>query len=160
MVAMGLAPASQFLIGSGQGAAATTTWQELCRKNNRVLHLHVCACVRMLPACRRLAEGKEGSFVPYRNSKLTRLLQPCLGGNARTGVIAVINPAAEQIEETFNTLLFASRAMNVVNTVRTARPRESEKREVARIGGLPSIRLVGHVTPLASHCAGQFKIIS
>lgn len=53
-------------------------------------------CGVSVPFC-RLAEGKEGSFVPYRNSKLTRLLQPCLGGNARTGVIAVINPAAEQV---------------------------------------------------------------
>lgn len=42
--------------------------------------------------------------IPYRNSKLTRLLQPSLGGNARTVVVATINPAADQAEETAHTL--------------------------------------------------------
>ncbi|KAG2449345.1 hypothetical protein HYH02_005500 [Chlamydomonas schloesseri] len=65
----------------------------------------------------RLAEGRRGDFIPYRNSKLTRLLQPCLGGNAKTAIIAVVNPSSEQIDETFNTLNFATRAMAVVNQV-------------------------------------------
>ena len=42
--------------------------------------------------------------IPYRNSKLTRLLQPSLGGNARTAIIATINPSADQADETFHTL--------------------------------------------------------
>ena len=44
------------------------------------------------------------AFVPYRNSKLTRILQPCLGGNARTLIIATVNPAVAQAEETSHTL--------------------------------------------------------
>lgn len=46
--------------------------------------------------------------VPYRNSKLTRLLQPSLGGNARTAIIATINPSADQVEETLHTLRSSS----------------------------------------------------
>lgn len=42
--------------------------------------------------------------IPYRNSKLTRLLQPSLGGNARTAIIATINPSADQMDETLHTL--------------------------------------------------------
>ncbi|GIL90402.1 hypothetical protein Vretifemale_18052, partial [Volvox reticuliferus] len=65
----------------------------------------------------KLAEGRVGEFIPYRNSKLTRLLQPCLGGNSKTAIIATVNPSSDQIEETFNTLGFATRAMDVVNQV-------------------------------------------
>eukprot|EP00798_Chlamydomonas_sp_ICE-L_P015868 gene15868-21996_t len=65
----------------------------------------------------RLAEGKKGDFIPYRNSKLTRLLQPCLGGSARTAVVAVISPSHNHIEETLNTLNFAQRSMAVINEV-------------------------------------------
>ncbi|EFJ49115.1 kinesin-like protein [Volvox carteri f. nagariensis] len=65
----------------------------------------------------KLAEGRTGEFIPYRNSKLTRLLQPCLGGNSKTAIIATINPSVDHVEETFNTLAFATRAMDVVNQV-------------------------------------------
>lgn len=44
-------------------------------------------------------------------------LQPCLGGSARTAILATINPSHLHVEETLNTLLFAQRTMNVVNTV-------------------------------------------
>lgn len=44
-------------------------------------------------------------------------LQPCLGGTARTAILATINPSHLHVEETLNTLQFAHRTMNVVNTV-------------------------------------------
>lgn len=50
------------------------------------------------------AAQSSPDHVPYRNSKLTRLLQPSLGGNARTAIIATINPSADQVEETLHTL--------------------------------------------------------
>lgn len=56
---------------------------------------------------------KKGFFVPYRDSKLTRLLKDSLGGNSRTVMIANISPAGGQIEETLNTLKYASRAKNI-----------------------------------------------
>lgn len=53
------------------------------------------------PAC---TAHSSPDHIPYRNSKLTRLLQPSLGGNARTAIIATINPSPDQADETFHTL--------------------------------------------------------
>ncbi|THU59174.1 hypothetical protein C4D60_Mb03t22210 [Musa balbisiana] len=58
---------------------------------------------------------KEGAHVPYRDSKLTRLLQDSLGGNSRTVMIACISPADINAEETLNTLKYANRARNIEN---------------------------------------------
>ncbi|ONK70321.1 uncharacterized protein A4U43_C05F32520 [Asparagus officinalis] len=58
---------------------------------------------------------KEGAHVPYRDSKLTRLLQDSLGGNSRTFMIACISPADINAEETLNTLKYANRARNIQN---------------------------------------------
>ncbi|KAL2894618.1 Kinesin-like protein KIN-4A [Bienertia sinuspersici] len=58
---------------------------------------------------------KEGLHVPYRDSKLTRLLQDSLGGNSRTVMIACISPADINAEETLNTLKYANRARNIQN---------------------------------------------
>lgn len=59
-------------------------------------------------------EGKKG-HVPYRDSKLTRILQDSLGGNSRTSMIACISPAEINFEETLNSLKYASRARNIKN---------------------------------------------
>ena len=59
-----------------------------------------------------LAE-QNASHVPYRDSKLTRLLQDSLGGTASTALIATVGPAAVNYGETLSTLLFASRCMAV-----------------------------------------------
>ncbi|KAJ0253693.1 Kinesin-like protein KIN-4B [Hirschfeldia incana] len=58
---------------------------------------------------------KEGAHVPYRDSKLTRLLQDSLGGNSKTVMIACISPADINAEETLNTLKYANRARNIQN---------------------------------------------
>ena len=47
--------------------------------------------------------------VPYRDSKLTRLLQDCLGGNCKTTLVATITPVASCYTESLNTLKFAKR---------------------------------------------------
>ncbi|XP_019417763.1 PREDICTED: kinesin-like protein KIN-4C isoform X3 [Lupinus angustifolius] len=58
---------------------------------------------------------KEGGHVPYRDSKLTRLLQDSLGGNTKTVMIACVSPADTNAEETLNTLKYANRARNIQN---------------------------------------------
>mmetsp|Transcript_4425 Transcript_4425/g.8593 ORF Transcript_4425/g.8593 Transcript_4425/m.8593 type:complete len:903 (-) Transcript_4425:80-2788(-) len=54
-------------------------------------------------------------YIPYRESKLTRLLQDSLGGNARTIMIACVSPADDNIEESTNTLRYAERARSIQN---------------------------------------------
>ncbi|KAA3457455.1 kinesin-like protein FRA1 [Gossypium australe] len=58
---------------------------------------------------------KEGVHVPYRDSKLTRLLQDSLGGNSKTVMIACVSPADINAEESLNTLKYANRARNIQN---------------------------------------------
>lgn len=60
---------------------------------------------------------KRGSHVPYRDSKLTRLLQDSLGGNSRTLMIACVSPSDRDFMETLNTLKYANRAKNIQNVV-------------------------------------------
>jgi len=61
---------------------------------------------------------KKGHHVPYRDSKLTRLLQDSLGGNSRTLMIACVSPSDREFMETLNTLKYANRARNIKNKVR------------------------------------------
>lgn len=58
------------------------------------------------------SKGRQG-HINYRDSKLTRMLQPCLGGNARTAIICTLSPARSHVEQTRNTLLFACCAKEV-----------------------------------------------
>lgn len=60
-------------------------------------------------------DSKKSTHVPYRDSKLTRILQDSLGGNAKTYMIACISPAEINFEETLNTLKYASRARHIKN---------------------------------------------
>ncbi|KAK6749392.1 hypothetical protein RB195_001788 [Necator americanus] len=62
------------------------------------------------------ASGKV-SHVPYRDSKLTRLLQDSLGGNSRTLMIACVSPSDSDFVETLNTMKYANRAKNIKNKV-------------------------------------------
>ncbi|KAH8854535.1 Kinesin-like protein isoform 2 [Schistosoma japonicum] len=61
-----------------------------------------------------LVDGKS-THIPYRDSKLTRLLQDSLGGNSKTIMIANIGPATYNYEETINTLRYSNRAKNIRN---------------------------------------------
>ena len=58
-----------------------------------------------------LSEKRKDSLIhlPYRDSKLTRILQTSLGGNARVAVVCTITPAVSCFDETVNTLKFAER---------------------------------------------------
>lgn len=56
--------------------------------------------------------------VPYRDSKLTRLLQDSLGGNTKTIMCANMGPADWNYDETLSTLRYANRAKNIKNKVR------------------------------------------
>ncbi|CAG8619378.1 12174_t:CDS:2, partial [Gigaspora rosea] len=62
------------------------------------------------------AKAKNTMHIPYRDSKLTRLLQDSLGGNAKTLMIACVSPVEYNINETISTLKYANRARNIKNS--------------------------------------------
>ncbi|GAQ91439.1 Kinesin-like protein [Klebsormidium nitens] len=64
-----------------------------------------------------LVDGKSG-HIPYRDSKLTRLLQDSLGGNTKTVMVANLGPADYNFDETVSTLRYANRAKNIKNKPR------------------------------------------
>ncbi|KAM6568106.1 hypothetical protein CsatB_016091 [Cannabis sativa] len=66
---------------------------------------------------RKLSKGRNG-HVPYRDSKLTRILQNSLGGNARTAIICTLSPARSHVEQSRNTLFFASCAKEVTTNAK------------------------------------------
>ena len=84
----------------------------------------MCVCV-----CEREREKERDSIkniffpqgkavhVPYRNSKLTRLLKDSLGGNCRTVMIANVSPSGLSYEDTYNTLKYADRAKQIKTKV-------------------------------------------
>ena len=65
-----------------------------------------------------LTDSKARSHIPYRDSKLTRLLEDSLGGNCKTTMVATISPAFEAFNESLSTLKFANRAKNIKNVAR------------------------------------------
>ncbi|KAI9494694.1 hypothetical protein BDB00DRAFT_301828 [Zychaea mexicana] len=62
-------------------------------------------------------ESRRSTHVPYRDSKLTRLLQDSLGGNSQTLMMACVSPADTNFVETLSTLKYANRARNIKNRV-------------------------------------------
>merc|ERR1719181_2664546 len=64
-----------------------------------------------------LVDGKS-AHIPYRDSKLTRLLQDSLGGNTKTVMVANVGPADYNFEETLSTLRYAYRAKSIKNKPR------------------------------------------
>ncbi|XP_059157943.1 uncharacterized protein LOC131942219 isoform X2 [Physella acuta] len=60
-----------------------------------------------------LADNKFKGHIPYRDSKLTRLLKDSLGGNCQTVMIAAVSPSSKSFEDTYNTLRYADRAKHI-----------------------------------------------
>jgi len=69
-----------------------------------------------------LAEKSSGknkkAVVPYRESKLTRILQNALGGNSKTAMIAAISPASVNYDETLSTLRYANQVKQIKNAAK------------------------------------------
>ncbi|XP_073073278.1 kinesin-like protein KIF21B isoform X3 [Manis javanica] len=83
-------------------------------------------------------QSKKVVHVPYRDSKLTRLLQDSLGGNSQTVMIACVSPSDRDFMETLNTLKYANRARNIKNKVvvnqdKTSQQISALRAEIARL---------------------------
>ncbi|XP_022769105.1 kinesin-like protein KIN-7I [Durio zibethinus] len=115
---------------ASQTLSAGARLKEGCHINRSLLTLGT--------VIRKLSKGRNG-HVPYRDSKLTRILQNSLGGNARTAIICTMSPDRSHVEQSRNTLLFASCAKKVttnaqVNLVMSDKALVKQlQRELARL---------------------------
>ncbi|KAG9268501.1 kinesin family member 3Cb [Astyanax mexicanus] len=96
---------------AGSERQSKTGVQGMRFKEAAKINLSLCALGNVISA---LVDGKS-SHIPYRDSKLTRLLQDSLGGNSKTVMVATIGPTSCHYEETLTTLRFANRAKNIKN---------------------------------------------
>ena len=76
-----------------------------------------------------ILSNNQSDFVPYRDSKLTRLLKDSLGGNFKTTLVVTCSPHYYNLEETISTLNFAKRAKRVKNKVKLNIKRDPEELE-------------------------------
>jgi hypothetical protein len=76
-----------------------------------------------------LSEGGKNAFIPYRNNKLTQVMQDSLGGNAKTLMFVNFSPADYNADETSTSLMYAARVKKIVNNASKA----AESEEVARL---------------------------
>nr|XP_020853369.1 LOW QUALITY PROTEIN: kinesin-like protein KIF18B [Phascolarctos cinereus] len=97
------------LAGSERASNTHATGERLREGAN--INRSLLALINVLNA---LADAKgRKSHVPYRDSKLTRLLKDSIGGNCRTVMIAAVSPSALAYEDTYNTLKYADRAKEI-----------------------------------------------
>ncbi|KAK7376052.1 hypothetical protein VNO78_34902 [Psophocarpus tetragonolobus] len=94
---------------ASQTNSAGTRLKEGCHINRSLLTLGT--------VIRKLSKGRNG-HIPFRDSKLTRILQSSLAGNAKTAIICTMSPARSHVEQTRNTLLFASCAKEVTTNAK------------------------------------------
>jgi kinesin family protein 3/17 len=104
------------LAGSERQSKTGATGQRL--KEASKINLSLSALGNVISA---LVDDKAGAHVPYRDSKLTRLLQDSLGGNTKTVMVANCGPSEYNYDKTLSTLRYASRAKCIKN-----RPRVNE----------------------------------
>ncbi|OCT56960.1 kinesin-like protein KIF17 isoform X2 [Xenopus laevis] len=100
------------LAGSERQAKTGATGERL--KEATKINLSLSALGNVISA---LVDGKS-KHIPYRDSKLTRLLQDSLGGNTKTLMVACLSPADNNYDESLSTLRYANRAKNIRNKPR------------------------------------------
>ena len=103
-------------LAGSERATASTGRQHMRLEEAKAINLSLSAlgnCMSALAECRK--------HIPYRDSKLTRLLQGSLGGGARTAVIVAIPPGSDEMGEILNALRFASRASKVKVVAKVSR---------------------------------------
>lgn len=100
------------LAGSERQSKTGATGERL--KEATKINLSLSALGNVISA---LVDGRC-KHIPYRDSKLTRLLQDSLGGNTKTLMVACLSPADNNYDETLSTLRYANRAKNIKNKPR------------------------------------------
>ncbi|KAJ2729575.1 hypothetical protein H4R23_003459, partial [Coemansia sp. Cherry 401B] len=107
---------------------------------------------------------RRAPHVPYRDSKLTRLLQDSLGGNSQTLMLACISPSSRNSSESLNTIRYANRARNIRNKVAVNFDKNSSaelsmlKTEVARLRGeLSKLKLQRRQSSIGLDAEGEVE---
>jgi len=106
----------------GTGASGQTL------KEGANINKSLSALVNVINALVETANGKK-VFIPYRNSKLTRVLQESLGGNSLCTMLATLSPAACNYEETMSTLRYANRA----KAIKVSATKNEEASQISRL---------------------------
>jgi hypothetical protein len=101
------------LAGSERAKRTKATGRRLQEGIN--INLGLLALGNVISALGDEEKRRRGVHVPYRDSKLTRILQDSLGGNSKTLMVACVSPAEANFEESLNTLRYAARARNIKN---------------------------------------------
>ncbi|KAL5267811.1 hypothetical protein ACHWQZ_G004753 [Mnemiopsis leidyi] len=105
-----------------------------------------------------LVDGKS-KHIPYRDSKLTRLLQDSLGGNTKTMMVACISPADNNYDETLSTLRYANRAKNIKNKPKINEdPKDALLREYAEEIARLKAMLEGKIPMSVENTASQQSV--
>jgi len=113
-------------------AIQTAHLSELTNINLSLYTLGRCIAALAKNAKSKVDDGPT-SHVPFRESKLTRLLQDSLGGNSKTLLIATLSPASDCLEESISTLRFADRAHQVMTFGRVNEKRPVDHALVMRL---------------------------
>ncbi|XP_068025949.1 kinesin-like protein KIF18B isoform X2 [Melanerpes formicivorus] len=106
------------LAGSERAAVAKTSGERL--REGASINRSLLALLSVIQALAG-AKGKQ-SHVPYRDSKLTRLLKDSIGGNCRTLMLAALSPSPLCCQDTLNTLKYASRAKEIQVSLKSNLP--------------------------------------
>ncbi|EAR82018.2 kinesin motor catalytic domain protein (macronuclear) [Tetrahymena thermophila SB210] len=120
---------------AGSERAANTSNRGLRMIEGAKINQSLLCLGNCIQALSQIQEKKNSNlFVPYRGSKLTRLLKDSLGGNCRTVMIANVSPSVLTFEDTYNTLNYANRAKNIkTNVVRNILNVENHLNNYAQI---------------------------
>ncbi|XP_044126274.1 kinesin-like protein KIF18A [Bufo gargarizans] len=129
-------------LAGSERASATNTKGERLREGTNI-NRSLLALGNVINA---LADPKtKKQHIPYRNSKLTRLLKDSLGGNCHTIMIAAVSPSSLSYDDTYNTLKYANRAKDIKSAVKSnvvsldshisqyAKICEQQKKEIAML---------------------------
>jgi hypothetical protein len=125
--------------------AGSEKWgsHEILEKGHISEMTNINSSLHTLGRCIAALTDPDCSHVPFRDSKLTRILMDALGGNSRTCVIATLSPSEAYVEETISTLKFADCAKRVMQHARVVETREVTlelverlEREVAHLRGI------------------------
>ncbi|XP_045453032.1 chromosome-associated kinesin KIF4-like [Melitaea cinxia] len=105
-----------------------------------------------------LGDGTNRSFISYRDSKLTRLLQDSLGGNSLTLMVACVSPADYNLDETVSTLRYADRARRIRN--KPIINQDAKAAEIVRLNNLVNelrLQLVGKLPTISEQNNEQLQ---